>query len=61
MRRWIRYSMNPEERVMLVSTMHSSLVNCLNCGRWLKGGQFYFLTMNCIKFAHVGIEIFLPL
>lgn len=37
MKKWIRYSRNPEERVMLVSTKRSSLVNCLNCGRWLRG------------------------
>ena len=37
MKKWIRYSSNPEERVMLVSSKHSSQVYCLNCGRLLRG------------------------
>ena len=36
MRKWIRYSKNPEDRIRYVSIKYTTKVNCLNCRRILR-------------------------
>jgi hypothetical protein len=56
MKKWIRYSRNPEERVMLLSTKHSSPVNCLNCGRLLRSEPYLLSNDSVSQFCPCGYD-----
>lgn len=61
MEKWKKYSRNLLERVKIVSSKHSSKVNCLNCGRILRSEPILCTNDELYQFCPCGYKNYFTL